>query len=41
MAVVVEPINENAIKFYSKYGFMLLPDSGKMFLSMKAISQLF
>ena len=41
MAVIVDPINENAIKFYSKYGFTLLPDSGKMFLSMKAISQLF
>lgn len=41
MAVIVEPINENVIKFYSKYGFTRLPDSGKMFLSMKAISQLF
>lgn len=41
MAVIVDPINENAIKFYSKYGFTLLPDSGKMFLSMKTISQLF
>jgi ribosomal protein S18 acetylase RimI-like enzyme len=41
MAVIVDPINENAIKFYSKYGFTLLPDSGKMFLPMKTISQLF
>ncbi|HEC44547.1 MAG TPA: GNAT family N-acetyltransferase [Bacteroides sp.] len=41
MAVVVDPINENAISFYSKYGFILLPDSGRMFLTMKAISKLF
>lgn len=41
MAVIVDPINDNAIRFYSKYGFTLLPDSGKMFLTMKAISQLF
>ncbi len=41
MAVVVDPINENAISFYKKYGFIILPDSGKMFLSMKTISKLF
>lgn len=41
MAVIVDPINENAAKFYSKYGFTMLPDSGKMFLTMKAISKLF
>ena len=41
MAVVVDPINENTISFYNRYGFILLPDSGKMFLTMKAISKLF
>jgi predicted GNAT family N-acyltransferase len=41
MAVIVDPINSNAVKFYSKYGFSLLPDSGKMFLTMKAIAKLF
>lgn len=41
MAVVVDPINENAINFYARYGFILLPDSGKMFLPMKTISKLF
>ncbi|MBU0489776.1 MAG: GNAT family N-acetyltransferase [Bacteroidetes bacterium] len=41
MAVVVDPINEYAIGFYTRYGFILLPDSGKMFLPMKAISKLF
>jgi ribosomal protein S18 acetylase RimI-like enzyme len=40
MAVVVDPINKNAVKFYEKYGFEQLPDSGKMFLPMKVIEQL-
>ncbi len=41
MAVIVRPTDENAEKFYLKYGFVKLPDSGKMFLSMKTIAQLF
>jgi len=41
MAVIVDPIDANAIKFYSKYGFIALPDSGKMFLPMKTIEKLF
>lgn len=41
MAIIVDPINESAIKFYSNYGFILLPDSGKMFLAMKTIEKLF
>jgi len=41
MAIVVDPINEKAVQFYSKYGFISLPDSGKMFLPMQTISQLF
>ena len=40
-AVIVDPIDQGAEKFYSKYGFIKLPDSGKMFLSMKTIGQLF
>lgn len=40
-AVIVDPIDHNAEKFYTKYGFIKLPDSGKMFLPMKTISQLF
>ena len=40
MAVVVDPINERAVDFYRKYGFEQLPDSEKMFLSMKTIGQL-
>jgi GNAT superfamily N-acetyltransferase len=41
MAVVVDPIDEDAVRFYQKYGFILLPDSGKMFLPMNIIARLF
>ena len=40
-AVVVDPIDKDAENFYSKYGFIKLPDSGKMFLPMRTINQLF
>ncbi len=40
-AVVVDPIDKNAERFYDKYGFIKLPDSGKMFLPMKTIRKLF
>lgn len=40
-AVVVDPIDEDAEKFYAKYGFIKLPDSGKMFLPMNTIKTLF
>lgn len=36
MAVVVDPIDDKAISFYQKYGFVLL-ESGKMFKTMKSI----
>jgi predicted GNAT family N-acyltransferase len=41
MAVVVDPIDNQAKNFYSKYGFIVLPDSEKMFLPMKTIAELF
>lgn len=41
MAVVVDPINDNATRFYLKYGFINLPDSGRMFIPMGTIAQLF
>ncbi|UPT65346.1 MAG: GNAT family N-acetyltransferase [Sphingobacteriales bacterium JAD_PAG50586_3] len=41
MAVVVDPLDKEAENFYTKYGFILLPDSGKMFIAMKTIEQLF
>jgi len=40
-AVVVDPLDEDAENFYTKYGFIQLPDSRKMFLSMKTIEKLF
>lgn len=36
-AVVVDPIDEEAESFYQKYGFTLIPDSGKMFITINEI----
>lgn len=41
MAVIVDPLDEEATRFYERYDFIMLPDSGKMFLSMATIAQLF
>ena len=41
MAVVVDPIDQSAIDFYSKYDFIMLPDSHKMFLTMDTVAKLF
>ena len=40
-AVVVDPLDKQAESFYDKYGFIKLPDSGKMFLTMQTIKELF
>ncbi len=40
IGVVVDPLDDDAISFYEKFGFILLPDSGKMFLPMADIAQL-
>lgn len=40
-AVVGDPLDVKALGFYLKFGFILLPDSGKMFLPMKTIQLLF
>ena len=39
VAVIVDPIDEEAISYYSKYGFAMLPDSGRMFMSIKKIEE--
>ena len=39
VAVIVDPIDEEATRYYTKYGFTLLPDSGRMFMSMKKIRE--
>lgn len=41
MAVVTDPLNQKAVSFYEQYGFIMLPDRGRMFLPMKTIDQLF
>jgi len=41
MEVIVDPIDQEADIFYKKYIFVLLPDSRKMFLPMKTISEMF
>jgi predicted GNAT family N-acyltransferase len=41
MCVIVDPIDDNATQFYKKFGFVLLPDSGKMFIPMLTIGELF
>ncbi|HEY2584104.1 MAG TPA: GNAT family N-acetyltransferase [Mucilaginibacter sp.] len=40
IGVVVDPLDETAVAFYNKFGFILLPDSGKMFLPMADVAQL-
>lgn len=41
MAVIVDPIDEEAVGFYTKFGFIVLPDSKRMFLPMATIDFLF
>lgn len=40
-AVVVDPIDEGAEKFYNNYDFIRLPDSRKMFIPISTLKQLF
>jgi GNAT superfamily N-acetyltransferase len=40
-AVIVEPLDDNAYRFYEKFGFIFLTDSGKMFLPMNTVKFLF
>ena len=40
-AVIVDPLDSEAENFYDKYGFIKLPDCGRMFLPMKIINQIF
>ena len=41
VAVIVDPIDEEAKTYYLKYGFTELLDSGRMFMSMKKIRNAF
>jgi len=40
IGVVVDPLDTDATAFYQKFGFVLLPDSGKMFLPITDIAKL-
>lgn len=40
-AVIVDPIDTEAERFYLKYGFTKIPDSGKMFMTMRKIEKAF
>jgi len=40
-AVIVDPIDADAERFYLKYGFTKIPDSGKMFMTMRKIEEAF
>jgi len=40
IGVIVDPLDSEAVAFYEKFGFILLPDSGKMFILMADIAQL-
>ena len=41
VAVIADPIDEEAKQYYLKYGFTLLPGSGRMFMPMKTIEAAF
>jgi predicted GNAT family N-acyltransferase len=41
MAVIVDPLDEDAMRFYRNYAFIRLSESDKMFLPMETISKLF
>lgn len=40
VAVIVDPIDKDAERYYEHFGFVKIPDSGKMFLDMNTIKQL-
>jgi len=41
MEIIVDLIDQEAEAFYSKYGLILVPDSGKMFIAMVTVGALF
>ena len=40
IGIIVDPIDEKAITFYSQFGFETLPNANRMFLAMSAVRQL-
>lgn len=39
LAVIVDPIDDNALSFYKKYGFIELSGTGKMFIPIRTIEE--
>lgn len=39
-AIIVDPLDEAAAAFYEQYGFVMLPDRGRMFIPMKTVKSL-
>ena len=40
-AIVVDPLDKDAVAFYAQYGFVMLPDRGRMFIPMKTVKSLY
>lgn len=40
-AVIVDPIDSSAVTFYESYGFILIPSTKKMFITIKTIEDSF
>ncbi|HQS04912.1 MAG: GNAT family N-acetyltransferase [Sphingobacteriales bacterium 17-39-43] len=40
LAIIVDPIDDSAVAFYKKYGFINLEGSSRMFIPMKTIREL-
>lgn len=40
VAVYLDPIDESVVKYYESFGFVRLPDSGKLIMPMKTIEEL-
>jgi predicted GNAT family N-acyltransferase len=41
MAIIVDPLDDDAVTFYNHFGFIELPDSGKMFIPMAQLEHIF
>lgn len=41
MAIIVDPLDDDAVAFYNHFGFIELPDSGKMFIPMAQLEHIF
>lgn len=39
LAIIVDPIDENAVDFYKKYGCIKIPSNNKMFIAMETITK--